>query len=134
VSFQIGQTVQLNGKEYKIVGTKARSYLLERDGKTYKATADKLTKIQAQNSQQPQAPQSALIQRLAFKRIFNKAAQLPVTEAEFAQWFDDLRCELSPENLASDGEATRTQISQKLRTIKACWKELEMLCGKRVAE
>lgn len=98
MSFQIGQTVQLNGKEYKIVGTKARSYLLEREGKTYKATADKLTKIQAQNSQQPQAPQSALIQ------------------------------------LACDGEATRTQISHKLRTIKACWKELEMLCGKRVAE
>ena len=134
MSFQIGQTVQLNGKEYKIVGTKARSFLLERDGKTYKATADKLTKIQVQNSRPAAPAQSSLIQRLAYKRQFDKAAQLPVTEAEFAAWFEDLRCELSPENLSCDGEASRAHINNKLRSIKACWVELETLFGKKVAE
>lgn len=134
MSFQIGETVSLNGKDYKIVGTKARSYLLERDGKTYKATANKLTKIQAQNSRPAAPAQSPLIQRLAYKRIFNAAAQLPATQAEFADWFEDLRCELSPENLCCDGEASRAQINHKLRNIKACWAELETLYGKKVAE
>jgi hypothetical protein len=40
MSFQIGQTVQLNGKDYKITGTHAKSFLLERDGKVFKATAE----------------------------------------------------------------------------------------------
>jgi len=37
MSFQIGQTVQLNGKDYQITGIHAKSFLLERGGKVYKA-------------------------------------------------------------------------------------------------
>jgi len=36
-SFQIGQTVQLNGKDYQITGIHAKSFLLERGGKVYEA-------------------------------------------------------------------------------------------------
>lgn len=130
-TFEIGQTVMLNGKQYKIVGTKARSFLLERDGKTYKATADKMTKIQVQNA----APvMSALERRLAHARIFDKAARLPETEAEIMAYFDDLRCDLSPENLSCDGEASQSYIAARLRDIRSCWKELESKLGRKVAE
>lgn len=131
MSFQIGQTVQLNGKDYKITGTHAKSFLLERDGKIYKATADKLAKIQNQNTQKQS---SVLDRRLAYQRLFNKDAKLPETEAEFEAWFEGLRGELSPENLCCDGEASRSQINNKLRDINACWAELENRLGRKVAK
>jgi len=114
--FQVGQVVELNGKEYKIIGTKARSYLLERDGKTYKATPDKMKKIQDQN----QRPEITALQR----RV----------KYECQVWFDTLRCELSPENLCCDGEASRSQIAAKRRDISECWKELEKIVGRKVGE
>ena len=48
-NFEIGENVLLNGKTYKIIGTHKRSFLLEKDGKQYKATAAKMGKIQDQN-------------------------------------------------------------------------------------
>jgi hypothetical protein len=131
MKFEIGQTILLNGKHYKIVGTKARSYLLEKDGKMYKATADKMTKIQNQNN----APvKSALEHKVEYTKIFNKDIKMPTNEAECAYWFDQLRCELSPENLCCDGEASRSQIQAKLRDINACWKGLETICGHKVSK
>jgi hypothetical protein len=133
MSFQIGQTVLLNGKEYKIVETKARSYILEREGKRYKATAAKMTKIQDQNAAKESAPVvSSLERRLAYARIFNKDAKMPETEAEIMVYFENLRCELSPENLSCDGEASASQVRNRLHDIKTCWKELEAKLGRKV--
>lgn len=129
--FQIGQNVELNGKEYKIVGTHARSYLLEREGKTYKATPNKLKKIQEHN-QRPQI--TALQRRVKFSQLFNPNAKYPETEAECQVWFERLRGELSPENLCCDGEASRSQIAAKRRDISECWKELEKIVGRKVGE
>lgn len=129
--FQVGQVVELNGKEYKIIGTKARSYLLERDGKTYKATPDKMKKIQDQN-QRPQI--TALQRRVKYGQLFDPTTKYPETETECQVWFDTLRCELSPENLCCDGEASRSQIAAKRRDISECWKELEKIVGRRVGE
>ena len=131
MSFELGQTVMLNGKEYKIIGTKARSFILERDGKQYKATADKLTKIQQQNSQ---PAVSYLERRVAFAKLFNPNVKLPETEAEIMEWFEQLRCDLSPENLSCDGEASRTQIKSKLVEIHGCWRELETRLGRKIKE
>ena len=133
MSFQIGQTVLLNGKEYKIVGTKARSFLLERDGKTYKATADKMSKIQVQNAAPKVPVMSALERRVAYARIFNPNAKAPETEVEIMQVFEDLRCELSPENLSCDGEASASHVRSKLRDINECWAQLEAKLGRKVA-
>jgi len=130
-NFEIGQMVLLNEKEYKIVGTKARSFLLERDGKLYKATANKMTRIQTQNSQ---PAMTHLERRLIYAQIFNKDARLPETEAELQDWFENLRCELSPENLCCDGEASASQIRNKLKEINACWAELEARLGRKVPE
>lgn len=127
--FEIGQTVLLNGKEYKIVGTKARSYILEREGKQYKATADKLAKIQAQNAQ---PTMTYLERRLAFARVFDKTARLPETEAEIMEWFEKLRGALSPENLSCDGEASQAQIRRSRAEINGCWAELEVRLGRKV--
>jgi hypothetical protein len=66
--------------------------------------------------------------------MFNKDAKLPETEAEFEAWFHGLRSELSPENLCCDGEASRSQINNKLRDINACWSELENRLGRKVAK
>lgn len=137
MSFQINQIVELNGKEYKIVGTVARSFLLEREGKTYRATADKLTKIQNQNSRQAQAsstpPKSVLAERVRYAQLFDKTAKMPETEEEIAAYFEWLRGDLSPENLSCDGEASTAHIAMKKRSIALCWKELEAKLGRRVA-
>jgi len=129
MTYSIGQMVSLNGKEYKIVGTKARSFLLERDGKMFKATADKLSKIEAQNSR---PVQTALERRIAYAQIFDKSIALPKSEAEIMHWFSVLESELSPENLSCDGELSRAGVANKLRDIKACWAELESKLGRKV--
>lgn len=194
--FKIGQIVDLNGKEYKIVGTQARSFLLERDGKTYKATADKLSSIQ--NRPQFEAGQivengglkftvgqvvtlddgkqytiagvharsfllsrngksykisverlagiassssdgvpttqlkTPLQRRVEFAQVFNKGIQYPKTAADCEYWFEVLRCDLSPENLCCDGEASASQVAASKREIMVCWRELEMIVGHKV--
>jgi len=125
--FQIGEMVELNGKTYKIVGTHARSYLLEREGKTYKATAAKMTKIQ---NQQPQT--TPLQRRVAYARLFDPAIQYPTTAEQCKYWFDTLSSELSPENLSCDGERSGNQIALARRDILQAWKELEAIVGHKV--
>jgi len=133
MGFQIGEVVELNGKTYKIIGTYARSFLLERDGKTYKATAAKMKKIQHQHQhQQPQ--QTALQRKVAFARLFDPNVQFPVTAEQCAHWFDTLRCELSPENLSCDGERSRREMDLARRDILNAWKELENIVGHKVRE
>lgn len=134
MSFQIGETVLLNSKEYKIIGTHKRSYLLERDGKRYTATANKMAKIQAHNAQPKKPVRSALEARVEYDRIFNKNAKAPETEAEILDYFERLRSDLSPENLSCDGEASYAHMRNSLREIRACWKELEAKLGRKVAE
>lgn len=126
----IGQTVTLNGKEFKIVGTTARSFVLEREGKHYKCTAQKMATIQALDT----CKVSALERRVERDRIFDKTAKMPQTEAEIAEYFERLRADLSPENLTCDGEASQAYVRSRLREIRACWKELEAIVGRKVAE
>lgn len=75
-----------------------------------------------------------LQRRLAFKRIFNKSAQLPQTEEEIIEWFKEIACDLSPENLACDGEASPSAVRAKLKSLNAEWKALETLLGRKVTE
>lgn len=142
-NFQIGEEVMLNGKTYKITGTYKRSFLLERDGKQYKATAKMMQKIQKQNengigmgrrSREARSKTYHLENRLARKRIFNPDAKLPETEDELLDTLDGLMMELSPENLSCDGELSRYQINNKYREIRATWREVENLIGRKVSE
>jgi hypothetical protein len=146
--FTIGEKVTLNGKEYTITGTVARSFILERDGKKYKATADKMNKIEAQCEARANAPatpaqppRSEIDRRVEYAAMWYKHSNStmnlltrPTTESECAVWFDRLRCELSPENLFCDGEISRTQAMKKRAAIIRCWKELELIVGHRVQE
>ena len=45
MKIEIGNKVTLRGKTYKVVGTVKRSWLLERNGKNYKATSSMIEKI-----------------------------------------------------------------------------------------
>lgn len=139
--FQIGEKVMLNGKEYKIIGTIKRSFLLERDGKKYKATAAKMGKIEAQNKlgigvgRKKRAKRPAnfhMNNRLKYMQIFDKTAKLPKTYDEHMEWFSRIDCELSPENLHCDGEISRSAAMKKYRALKAEWKELEKSLGEKV--
>jgi hypothetical protein len=138
--FQIGESVLLNGKTYEIIGTIKRSFLLERDGKQYKATAKMMGKIQDQNKmgigvgRKKRQAKDYLAEKLAWKKIFDKDAKLPETEDEYMNWFASLSGELSPENLSCDGELNRTQINAKLRKIRGEWKQLEKRFGRKVTE
>ena len=132
MSFSIGKKVLLNGKEYTIVGTKARSFILERDGKNYKATADKMTKIQNQTFFC--STRSAIDERIARAAMWKETLARPTNEAECARWFDNLRGELSPENLSCDGECSRAQVAARRSAILACWRELEAIVGHKVQE
>jgi hypothetical protein len=131
---KIGDQVILNGKEYTITGTIARSFILTREGKQYKATADKMSKIVSQNNRAAEAPKSEIDVRIAYASIWKQDLKRPTNEAECAEWFDNLRNELSPENLFCDGEISRSQASRKEASIRRCWKELENIVGHRVAE
>ncbi len=135
----IGQEVELNGRTYKVTGTIRKSYLLEKDGKQYSATADKIKRIQKQNISKAQAVASAngfphLERRLKFNRAFKKTAQLPTNEQECMEWLFQLSGELSPEHLHADGEASRSQVQAKLRDIRGTWKELEKIAGRKFSE
>lgn len=142
-NFEIGENVLLNGKTYKIIGTIKRSYLLEKDGKRYKATAKMMGKIQNQNAmgigvgrkkRQAKSDTFYMERRLAFNRIFDKNAKMPETHHELMNALSTLCCELSPENLSCDGEISRTAMNKKYREIKAEWKEIERKIGWKVSE
>lgn len=131
---QIGDEISLNGQSYLIKRMDGRSYILEKDGKEYRATEAKIEKILIQNaakkiSETMEYPN--LERRLGFKRIFNKSLKIPTNEEECLSWFRTLFGELSPENLSCDGESSRSQILAKEREIKACWRELESICGRK---
>ena len=76
--------------------------------------------------------QTPLQRRVKYAQLFVPSTKYPETETECETWFEDLRCEMSPENLCCDGEATRSQINARLRDIKDCWKELEIIIGRKV--
>lgn len=143
-NFKIGEDVLLNGKTYKIVGTIKRSFLLERDGKQYKATSKMMGKIQDQNAKgigvgnrkkrTKKSDTYYMEKKLAWRKIFNKNAKMPETENELMNALGDLCGELSPENLSCDGELSRTGINTKLRAIKGEWKEIEKKLGRKVSE
>ena len=143
-NFKIGENVLLNGKTYTICGTVKRSFMLERDGKKYKATAKMMEKIQVQNSngigtgqrkkRTPKSDTFYMEKQLAWKKIFNPDATMPETEDELMKELDRLCGELSPENLSCDGEISRTAMMIKAREIRAEWKEIEKKLGRKVSE
>ena len=142
MSFEIGENVLLNGKTYKIVGTHKRSFLLEKDGKKYKATSKMMGKIQVQNARgvgvgRKQRTKKSnthyMEQRLAYRRIFDKTAKMPETEKEFMNALDILCGELEPENISCDGECSMTQIRARERAIRAEWREIERKMGRKVS-
>lgn len=139
--FAIGDKVTLNNKEYTITGTVARSFILERDGKKYKATADKLIKIELQDERKasgvsvPQAPvQSEIDRRIQTAAMWRTTLVRPTNADECKDWFDTLRCELSPENISCDGECSGREVAARKARINRCWKELEAICGFSVSQ
>ena len=127
----IGNTVKLNGKEYKVVGKEKRSYLLELDGKQYKATEEKINKIIEQNSQPVSTAKYPNVENMVqHNRIFNKNSKMPETEEEVMELFSTLQAQLSPENLSGDGEASKSHIGASIKRIKATWSELEKILGR----
>lgn len=139
-NFQIGEEVLLNGKTYKIIGTIKRSFLLERDGKQYKATAKMMGKIQDQNKRgigvgrKKRTRIDHMAKRLDYMRIFDKNAKLPETEEEHMEWFSKLCSELSPENLMCDGEISMSAARKKASALRAEWKQVEKSLGRKVSE
>ena len=143
MNFGIGQEVKLNGQTYKIAGTHKRSWLLEKDGKQYKATSNMMKKIQEQNAngignnRRSRTKRSATFhmeKRLAYRKIFNPDAKMPETEEELMSALDVLCGELSPENISCDGELSKTAIRKRASAIRAEWKEIERKLGRKVSE
>ena len=48
--------------------------------------------------------------------------------------FMDLAMRLEPENLTMDGEASKTEVKQRLTFLKKQWSDLEYLVGRQVTE
>lgn len=143
-SFQIGETVELNGKTYTIVGTVARSFLVEdANGKKYKVTANMIKRITGAPDAQPAqhrevrdssaADEHALIVRIQRMNMWNRSKPVtePKTEDEFMWFFECLTGELSPENLTCDGECSSAEVSRRRAEINACWRALERRLGRK---
>ena len=140
MKFQNGDTVEVYGKEYTVVGTVKRSYAVKSslNGTIYKVTAKNMSLLRKADTQMeaevniPCASQSnALEEMLRHKQLFNKDAKLPTDEASCALWFDDLECQLSPENLTCDGELSPTKVRARRTYIMRAWRELEKIQGKK---
>lgn len=56
------------------------------------------------------------------------------TYNEIMNNFLDLACDLSPENLYCDGEATYDQVEATLKAVNQNWKKLEEEIGHKVTE
>lgn len=56
------------------------------------------------------------------------------TKDEIMENFVDLACDLSPENLWCDGEASGEEVEEKLKSINESWKDLETEIGHKVTE
>ena len=144
MAYSNGDKVELKGKTYTIVGRVARSYLVEDEaGKKYKVTENMINRIQGspnakpakrRKSQSPSNDMAALERRVQYEKIFNKDAAIPQTETEIFYYFSGLACALSPENLSSDGELSRSQVTKRLAEIRSCWRALETLLGRKVTE
>lgn len=141
MEFKKDTNITLNGKTYKIVGTIKRSWLLERDGKQYKATTAMMNKIKQQNQngigngrRRKRTTIDHMANRLRYRRIFDKTAKLPVTEDDHMKWFAQICCDLSPENLHCDGEISRSAARRKASGLRAEWKQLEKSLGRKVSE
>lgn len=134
--FKIGEDVLLNGKTYKIIGTIKRSFLLERDGKQYKATAAKMGKIQDQNARGVGVGnrKTTTTNHMQNRLNYSRDLKMPETEEDHMAWLSMLSNRLSPENLHCDGEISRTAAMRKYRALKAEWKEVEKNLGRKVSE
>lgn len=139
--FKIGDKVDLNNETYEIVGTIKRSWVLEKDGKKYKATSNMMSRIKEDNEtygvRKKRAKKSSthyMEKRLAYRRVFDKSAKLPETESELFDNLIVISSDLSPENLCCDGEISRTATNTKYRALKAEWREVENLLGRKVSE
>lgn len=133
MSIKIGQTLNLGKKEYKIVATDKRSFVLECEGRQYKATEAKIqAMIEQEKSSQLEYPY--LEARIKRMNVFKLNAKIPTNFQECIPFFERLTAELSPENLCCDGEASRAQIKNKQRMIHGEWKELEKISGRMVTE
>jgi hypothetical protein len=144
MNYKIGMKVELNGETYEIVGTVKRSWILEKGGKQYKATSDMMGKIKNQNENgigtekwvagEILIGRNAMNDRLRHRLIFNKTAKKPGTETECLDWLEAICNDLSPENLHCDGEISRTAAMKKARALRAEWKEVEKIAGRRISE
>lgn len=123
-----------NKYEYEVTSKDKSSYILKRnDGLFFKSTEARLnknlTRIRDGKYSFPKYP--ALERRIEFLKIFRIEKSLPKNAIECNSWFEQLRSELSPENLSCDGELSKKQINEKLLEIRSVWKELEDICGEK---
>jgi len=137
----VGDQITLYSKQYKIVGTIRRSFIIEdASGKQFmispkqveKATGQKAAPVQ--RKPQAELDEEALAARVRCRQIFDKSARMPETEAEIMEYIEGLRCDLSPEILCCDGEASPAQVKRKRQEIASVWRALERRLGRKIAE
>lgn len=140
-TYSVGQSVKLNTKTYKIVGTIKRSFLLECDGKQYKMTGKAMDKCKAHNKKgvgtgkrTQKSSTFYMNRRVDWLKIFDKKAGFPKTEKQLLSHLERIACDLSPENLHCDGEISVTAARLKARELNKEWKEVENLLGRKVSE
>lgn len=60
--------------------------------------------------------------------------EMPTNFEQAKPIFQKLAIDLSPENLARDGEASRKEVNDSLKLLKGAWAELEAICERTVSE
>jgi hypothetical protein len=141
-TMKVGERIKLNGEMYTFIGPHKRSWLISKDstGKTYKCTAAMIGKIQNQNKMgigtksRERKKTNHMADRLRYRLIFDKTAKMPVTESECLDWLSMICGDLSPENLHCDGEISRSAAMAKARKLRAEWREVEAIIGRKVSE
>lgn len=117
----IGEKVTVQGKEYTIIGTHKRSLLLQ-DGKgvKYKITEERLNRML---SGLPPKSRKAPNPR-------NFTGYVPTSPEAIIKRLQHIECEMSPENLTCDGEASASYVREKKSRLTAERRALVQALGR----
>lgn len=131
-----GEKIVVKGKEYTIIGTVARSYLVQSaNGGKYKITPAMIERVT--NSSSNTITSNSLPAYFEKKRkmaeIFKQEFDTP-TKDNAVKWASYIYGDLSPENLTCDGELPRSQVQAKAKELYTALNYVCRLAGREITE
>ena len=131
-----GEKIVVKGKEYTIIGTVNRSYLVQSaNGCKYKITPAMIERVANADSrlEVKDSLPTYFEKKRKMAEIFKREFDAP-TKDNAVKWASYIYGDLSPENLTCDGELPRSQVQAKSRELYAALNYVCRLAGREITE